>query len=99
MSCTKDEMIREAITEKKLLMFDYDGFHRIVEPHVYGRKNNEDEILAYQTEGQSSSEELGWRRMSLNKISNMQILDKKFPGKRDVTGNHSVWDVTYCIVD
>lgn len=96
---TVDEMIRKAITEKKLLEFDYDGYHRIVEPHVYGRKNEKNEILTYQQRGQSSSGVLGWKRMYMNKIANMRVLDETFPGSRPVPNKHSTWDLIYLIVE
>ena len=96
---TRDEMIREAISEKKLLVFDYNGYHRIVESHVYGRKNDKNGILAYQIRGQSSSGGLGWRRMYMKKITNMRVLGETFPGRREVTGLHSSWDFKYFIVD
>ncbi len=95
---TIDEMIRWGITEKKLLELDYDGYHRIIEPHVYGRKNDQNEILTYQLRGQSSSGELGWKRMNMKKIANMRVLDETFPGIRSVSGRHSPWDVLYLIV-
>jgi len=96
---TTDEMIRWAITEKKLLEFDYDGHHRIVEPHVYGRKNEKSGILAYQIGGYSSDGELGWKRMHMNKIANMRVLDETFPGMREILNEHSKWDLIYLIVD
>ena len=94
-----DEMIREAMSERRLMSFDYDGFHRIAEPHVYGRKNDGNGILAKQTGGESSQEELGWRRMYLRDMTNMKVLDETFPGKRETTGMHSSWDICYFIVD
>lgn len=97
-SWTKDEIIREAITERKLLVVDYDGYSRIVEPHLYGRKNQRNGIMAYQIGGHSSDGELGWKRLYMNKISNMSILDEKFLGMRE-TVNHSAWDLIYLIVD
>lgn len=96
---TMDEMIRWAITEKKSLEFDYDGYPRIVEPHIYGRKNEKNGILAYQTRGQSSDGELGWKRMHMKKITNMRVLGETFPGIRPVSGWHSSWDLIYLIVD
>lgn len=96
---TMDEMIREAMSERKKLVFDYDGLHRVVEPHVYGRKNDKNGMLVYQTEGQSSRGELGWKRMYMEKMTNMKVLDETFPGRREVTGMHSVWDLFYYIVD
>jgi len=99
MSRTMDEMIREAITEKKLLVFDYDDYHRTVEPHIYGRKNDRNGMLVYQLRGQSSTGELGWKRMYMNKIANMKVLDEMFRGKREVPGMHSSWDFHYFFVD
>lgn len=89
----------QAINEKKLLDFDYDGYHRIAEPHVYGKKDGEDAVLVYQVSGQSSSGGLpNWRRMKLKGITNMKVLDETFPGKRPVSGSHSSFDTTYLIV-
>ncbi len=96
---THDEMIRKAITERKLLTFQYDDLDRIVEPHVYGRKNEKNGILAYQTGGSSSSGVLGWKRMYFAKIANMRILDEEFDGKREIAGKHSPWDIVYHVVD
>ena len=96
---TMDEMIRWAITEKKLLGLDYDGYHRIIETHVYGRKNDLNGILAYQIEGHSSDGELGWKRLHMYKMANMRVLDETFPGKREVPNEHSKWDLKYLIVD
>jgi hypothetical protein len=98
-SWTRDEMIREAITEKKLVEFDYDGHHRIAELHVYGRRNEANGILAYQIDGKSSKDTLGWKRMVTKKMANLRLLDKTFPGIRHVNGKHSPWDLIYLIVD
>ena len=97
---TRDEMIREAITEKKLLAFDYNDHRRIVEPHVYGRKSDKNGIMAWQIGGQSSKGKLpDWRRMYMNKMTNMKVLDEAFSGMRPVPNEHSPWDLYYLIVD
>jgi len=96
---TIDGMIRKAIGEKRLLEFDYDECHRIIESHVYGNKNEKDGMMVYQVRGQSSSGVLGWKRMYLEKMTNMRILRERFPGKRLVTGKHSSWDLICLIVD
>ena len=44
-------MITKAISEKKIVEFDYNGHHRIAEPHVYGILKNEETILIFQTGG------------------------------------------------
>ena len=97
---TTEEMIRKGITEKKLLSFEYNGLHRLVEPHVYGRKDDLNGILTYQIGGESSSGGLpNWRRMHLKEITNMRVLDETFPGMREVPNEHSKWDLKYLIVD
>jgi len=96
---TMNEMIWYAILGRRLLEFDYDGYHRIVEPHVYGRKFEKDGIMTYQIDGQSSSGGLpDWRRMKLKGITNMKVLDKTFLGRRPVNGMYSSWDIRYLIV-
>ena len=96
---TIDTMIREAMSEKKLLVFDYDGYHRIVEPHVYGMKNGRNGMLVNQVAGQSSQGVLGWRRMYLGNILNMRVLDENFQGQIEIKNEHSKWDFIYYIVD
>ncbi|MEC4848988.1 MAG: hypothetical protein RI100_07360 [Nitrosarchaeum sp.] len=96
---TMDEMIREAMSEKKLVSFDYDSFHRIAELHVYGRQNDKNGILAHQIGGQSSDGDLGWKIMYVNKITNMKVLDETFQGKRETTGKHTSWEIRYFVID
>ena len=91
--------IRKAIKEKKMISFDYNGYHRIAEPHVCGNKNRKDGILVFQKRGQSSSGRLpSWRMMHLKKITNLKILDEEFPGRRPVPNKHVVWTVIYFLV-
>jgi len=96
-----DDLIRKAITNKQLLEYDYDGYRRIAEPHVYGIKDGDHAILVYQVRGESSSGGLpNWRRMILNKISNMKVLDETFPGRRSYpSGKHSSFDETILVVE
>jgi len=94
-----ENLIRSAITNKKLLKFNYHKFERIVEPHVYGVKDGRDALLVYQIEGGSSSGGLPeWRRMFLDEISDMEILERAFPGQRPTSGKHSSFDKTILIV-
>jgi len=94
-----DSIIKEAITKKKLLEYDYDGYHRIVEPHIFGKKDGKDAILVYQVGGESSSGGLpNWRRMILKGITNMKVSEQSFPGRRPTSGKHSSFDTIYRIV-
>ena len=64
---TKDKMVKKAIGEKRLVELVYDGYHRTVELHVYGIKNERDGIMTYQIRGKSSTGVLGWKRMHLER--------------------------------
>jgi len=92
-------LIRNSIAEKKLVAYDYDGYFRVAELHIYGTYKGKTGILAYQLWGESSSGELGWKRMHLRKIRNLTVLDKTFSGRRDVSGSHTKWDIVYMLVD
>ena len=95
------DTIRGAIRERRKLEFVYHGLTRIAEPHVAGTKDGREGILTYQTGGQSSSGKLpNWRRLYLDEISQLRVLDDTFPGKRESpSGMHSAWDEIYEIVD
>jgi len=95
-----DNLVRTAIENRQLIEFNYDSLHRIAEPHVYGIKDGEHEILVYQVAGQSSSGNLpNWRRMKLNKISGMIISVQHFAGPRSYpSGKHSSFDEILAVV-
>jgi len=78
-------IIEEAIQNKKIIQFSYKGELRIVEPYAYGVSSKSNDILrAYQVEGgSSSSNDLGWRLFTVNKIENLITLDDKFEPTRD----------------
>ncbi|MDZ4715046.1 MAG: hypothetical protein SH819_06200 [Cytophagales bacterium] len=75
--------IIEAIKNKHLIRFSYDGGFRVVEPHCYGltTKGNEG-LRAFQTDGYSSSGEMGWKMFDLGKGESIEILDEVFKGSR-----------------
>ncbi|WP_371504280.1 hypothetical protein [Nitrosopumilus adriaticus] len=83
----------------RLVELVYDGYSRIVEIHVYGKKNGKDGIMVYQIRGKSSTGKLGWKRMHLEKIVHLRVLREKFPGRRMTSDRHSSWDDTYFTVD
>ncbi|MGB6462848.1 MAG: hypothetical protein WBF38_01310 [Nitrosotalea sp.] len=95
-----DNLVHTAIENKQLIEFNYDGLHRIAEPHVYGIKDGEREILVYQVAGQSSSGNLpNWRRMKISKISGIIISDQHFAGPRPYpSGKHSSFDKILAVV-
>ena len=57
-----DPQICDAIENKRLLAFNYNGLPREIEPHAHGISLAGKEVVrGYQTGGHSSSEPLGWR--------------------------------------
>lgn len=74
----------EAIENRNLLEFDYDGHFRIVEPHTVGISNTGKESLsAYQIDGESSRGNVPcWGQFSISKIENLNVLDEQFTGVR-----------------
>ncbi|MCK4731896.1 MAG: hypothetical protein KAT65_05495 [Methanophagales archaeon] len=97
----REELIERAIREKKLVHFDYHGFNRIAEPHVYGITNRIKQFLGYQVDGGSSRGGIpDWRRFDLHEIKNLQVLEKTFPGKRPFpSGKHSHWGYQIAVVE
>lgn len=76
--------IEEAIKNQNLIVFDYEGEARTVEPHCYGltTKGNE-AIRAYQVDGYSSSGRMGWKLYDFGKADNIEILDEIFKVRPD----------------
>lgn len=77
--------IIEAIENRNILEFDYDGCHRKVEPHTLGVSTRDNEILsAFQIGGQSNTIDIpDWGLFSLNKIQRIRIVDETFKGTRN----------------
>jgi len=73
-------IICEAIRERKLLQFYYDGGIRIVEPYAYGYgKNGDLKLRAYQVSGYSSRGQTeGWKLFNVDKITGAKVIDDCF---------------------
>jgi hypothetical protein len=97
---TLDQLLRRAITERRLITFMLNGCRRIAEPHDYGIRCGVPRLFCFQTGGESSSgAALGWRWAALAKISQLQLLDITFAGPRAVpTGQHIEWDELFASV-
>jgi len=79
-----DRMLREAIAGRRLIRFMLDGLVRVAEPHDYGTLKDIDRVLVYQVEGKSHSGRLpDWRLVTLEKMSELEVLDRTFPGPRE----------------
>lgn len=80
-----NELICQAIKERRLLSFTYDGHHRVVEPHCLGISTAGNSALrCYQTKGSSASGKVpAWHLMTTNKIVDLTLLDSVFAEPRD----------------
>ena len=89
--------ICNAIRNKKIIEFIYDGENRIVEPHCYGitTKGNES-IRAFQIDGYSSSGKMGWKLYDLSKAKNIQVLEESFKIRNDYKKGDKNMSRIYC---
>lgn len=78
-------LINEAIKNRKLLEFNYQGFYRVVEPHTFGIFTNGNELLiAYQVDGESKSRKPPfWSNFLIEEIEDLSILNDSFLEPRD----------------
>ena len=93
-----DPVICQAIQERRVLTFRYDGHPRVVEPHAYGvTKAGNEALWCYQTEGSSRSRTVpGWHLMRVDKMIGFTVAPATFatprPGyQRGTTGRASIF--------
>ncbi len=94
-----NEIICQAIQEKRLLSFTYKGHNRVVEPHTHGVSTANNECLrCYQVSGGSVSGKVpDWKMMTTNNINGLLITDDTFDNPRDgYRKNDSGMDRIYC---
>lgn len=94
-----EEIICQAIAQKRLLQFSYDDLTRIVEPHLFGRKTSgKDALSAYMIDGYSESDqEPYWRSYSVEKMEFVIMLDETFPAARaGYNANDRTMEEIYC---
>jgi predicted DNA-binding transcriptional regulator YafY len=94
-----EDAICQAILEKKLIGFYYEGHHRCVEPHVYGVDDGEARLLAYQMKGRSNGGgNTNWRQFKTDKMVNVRVLGESFEQSR-LKSEPDKWDRYIAIVD
>jgi predicted DNA-binding transcriptional regulator YafY len=93
------QLIFSAVENKRLIQFTYKGNERIVEPHDYGIQNGIARLLSWQVGGQSSGRLPGWRWFDVSNMQDLEMLDKSFPGNREVSGKHHQWDKIFIRVE
>ncbi len=77
--------ICQAISDLRLISFDYDDHYRVVEPHIYGvDKKGHHALRAYQVRGYTKLGQLpDWRFFHVDRICRLTILQETFAGPRD----------------
>ena len=88
-----------AIQDKRLIRFRYKNKERIIEPHDYGVQKGIARLLSWQVGGQSSSRLPGWRWFDVAEMKEVEVLNKSFPGNRNVSGEHHRWDEVFIRVE
>ena len=76
--------ICDAINNRRLITFFYDGYSRTVEPHTAGiDKKGHEALRAYQIRGGSESGEFsGWKMFHVSEMQNISVLQEQFEGPR-----------------
>ena len=77
-------MVKKAIENKMLLDFEYEGQHRIGEPHVLGTSHDKVQVLVWQTEGRTTSNDddlPNWRRFNITDMEKLKVLDESFSAR------------------
>jgi predicted DNA-binding transcriptional regulator YafY len=80
-----ENIIKEAIENKKVIEFIYKNDIRVVEPFVLGvSSTGKVSVRAYQVGGNSTdSNTIGWKMFTLDKMSNLQVKSDDFTGLRE----------------
>jgi len=77
------KVITDAIKNKQVIEFYYDGGPRTVEPHCFGTTTaGNPGLRGYQTAGYSSSGSLGWKMFDMSKASGIKTSGNTFSGPR-----------------
>ncbi|HEY3043711.1 MAG TPA: hypothetical protein VGJ39_06785 [Vicinamibacterales bacterium] len=77
-------LVCQAIRERRLVRFYYDGGTRDVEPHCHGFSPDGNELLSgYQVSGFSrSGQRFGWKMFSIDAIRALIVSDEAFAAPR-----------------
>lgn len=83
-------VICDAIRARRLLRFVYDGYERVVEPHLYGVNSAGHEALSgWLVSGWSASDpEPGWRTYLIDQMRDTAALAEPFRGPREEYNPH-----------
>lgn len=75
--------IKDAIQNRKVLSFQYDGHPRIVEPYCLGYTDKGNlSLRAYQTEGRGKTRVPDWKLFKMGKIRSLEMTGNRFNNPR-----------------
>lgn len=79
-----ENAICEAIRSMRLLVVEYGGAERLVQPYVYGDDHAGDRLLsAYQVAGASASGiSAGWKFFRMDKVTSVSLSERRFHSPR-----------------
>jgi hypothetical protein len=84
-----DPLLWRAIEDRRMIRLLYHRRLRILEPHDHGILTGSVQLLAYQVGGSSSRPLPNWILMKADEISDLELLDPRFPGGRPTaSGKH-----------
>ena len=95
-------IVCDAIHARRLLRFIYEGYERLLEPHLYGINTQNHEMLSgYLVGGWSATEtEPGWRNYLVHDMYDLHALAESFEGPRSGFNPESVrFRQVYCRLD
>jgi hypothetical protein len=77
-------LVCQAIAQRKVIRFHYDGGTRDIEPHIHGFGQDGVELLrGYQVSGFSRSGQVsGWKMFRLAEVRAMAVTDRRFASPR-----------------
>jgi hypothetical protein len=89
-----DELIRQAIAERRVVGFRYNGQRRMGEPHLYGKSNGQPTVLIYQTGGSFMGGPYPtWRRCDIKAITRFALSTVTFSQPRlNPNDSYREWD-------
>lgn len=79
-------LLLQAITERRVVVFNYDGRRRVVEPHAYGDSRRGRGLLrGYETDASETDPATrppGWALFSVSKMGDVELSDRTFAEPR-----------------
>ncbi len=79
-----NDIVCNAIRARRLLRFVYDGYERIIEPHIHGINTANHEMVSGWLVGgwTATNAEQGWRNYLVREMADLHALAEEFPRPR-----------------